>query len=114
MGFDIALVNLAGGVLALDDGVGFGETGIEIAEAESEVVGNVGGVGGILIEPTTGTLSRVGQRGEALVDCRAPAAMASSAVRTAGNTSQSTSMRARASSARWAESAAMAATAWPR
>ena len=70
MRLDVALVDLAGVVLPLHDGVGFGETGLQVSRGELEVIGDVGNVSGLLLSPTSGTLRRIGQGDQALVDRR--------------------------------------------
>ena len=47
---DVALVNRLGGELVLDDSVGFGETGVGVAELELKTLGDVGSRLGLRID----------------------------------------------------------------
>ena len=68
VGFDITLVNRFGVVLPLDDLVSLRETGLDIAQAELEVIGDVGTVAPVAFGPAAGSLRRIGQRHQPFVD----------------------------------------------
>ena len=68
VGLNITLVDLTGVVLTFHDGVGFGETGLQITQGCLEVVGYVGTVASVGFGPPAGTLGRVGQRYQPFVN----------------------------------------------
>ena len=68
VGFNVALVDLTGVVLPLHDGIRFGEADLKIAGSKLEVVGYIGTVAGFALCPAAGTLRRVGEGYEALMD----------------------------------------------
>ena len=71
VGLDITLVHGGGGHTALHDDVGVGETGVEVAHAELEVVGGVGTARGIvLVQHATGARAGSVEGSESLMNQR--------------------------------------------
>ena len=68
VGFNVALMHLAGVVFPFYDGVGCGEARFRVAQGELEMVGNIGAVARFAFGPAAGTPRRAGQGNQPLVD----------------------------------------------
>ena len=69
VGLDVALMHWRRGGLFLDDNVGVLEALVDVAQAEFEVIGDVGGRGGVVVVPVAaGPERRVGNAGQLLVE----------------------------------------------